>query len=339
MLDILANWFVFSFLKMAPGPMAESALFFVEDSLKVTILLALVVFIVAVVRTFITPARIKRLLGGPRRLPRAVGAPSASWADDCRREGVGNVLAALLGIPTPFCSCSAVPMFLGLVEAGVPLGVTFSFLIASPLINEVAAALLLAMFGWQIAALYIGSGFVIAVLAGIVIGRLKMENELEDIVRQKTGADKKQKQAHEKRMTWPSRFEFAKSESVRITWTVLPYLLVGIGIGALIHGYAPADFLLSVAGPDNPLAVPIAVLVGIPLYSNAAGMVPIVGVLMSKGMAAGTALAFMMSVIGLSFPEMVILRRVLRPKLLAAFALVLFLAFTLTGYLFNAILA
>lgn len=322
MLDVLANWFVFSFLHMTPGPLAESALFFVEDSLKVTILLALVVFVVAIIRTFVTPARIKGLLGG-------------------RREGVGNVLAAALGIPTPFCSCSAVPMFLGLVEAGVPLGVTFSFLIASPLINEVAAAMLFAMFGWQIAALYIGSGFVIAVLAGIIIGRLKLENELEDIVRQKTEANRKQKQsqAREKRMKWPARFEFAKSESIRITWTVLPYLLVGIGIGALIHGYAPADFLLSFAGKDNPLAVPIAVLVGIPLYSNAAGMVPIVGVLMSKGMAAGTALAFMMSVIGLSFPEMVILRRVLKPKLLAAFALVLFVAFTLTGYLFNLVLA
>ncbi len=321
MLDILANWFVFSFLKMAPGPMAESALFFVEDSLKVTILLALVVFVVAIVRTFVTPARIKRLLGG-------------------RREGVGNVLAALLGIPTPFCSCSAVPMFLGLVEAGVPLGVTFSFLIASPLINEVAAAMLFAMFGWQIAVLYIGSGFVIAVLAGIVIGRLKLENELEDIVRDKTktSARANKNTAKEKKMNWASRLQFAKSESVRITWTVLPYLLVGIGIGALIHGYAPADFLLSFAGKDNPLAVPLAVLIGIPLYSNAAGMVPIVGVLMSKGMAAGTALAFMMAVIGLSLPEMVILRRVLKPKLLAVFALVLFVAFTLTGYLFNLIL-
>jgi len=272
------------------------------------------VFLVGIARSFVTPQKVRKWLGG-------------------RREGVGNILAALLGIPTPFCSCSAVPLFIGFVEAGVPLGVTFSFLIASPLINEVAVTLLFAMFGWQIAALYIGTGLVIAVVAGIVIGRLGLEGEVEGFAHEMTVKMKK-----EKRMDWRARVDFAIAQSKEITLKVLPYLIVGIGIGAAIHGYAPADFLSGFAGKDNPLAVPIAVLIGIPLYSNAAGMVPIVGVLISKGMATGTALAFMMSVIGLSLPEMIILRKVLKPKLLLAFALVLFIAFVITGYLFNAVL-
>ena len=214
-----------------------------------------------------------------------------------RSEGVGNVLAALLGIPTPFCSCSAVPLFIGFVESGVPLGITFSFLIASPLINEVAAAMLLAMFGWQIALIYIVSGLIIAIVAGIIIGRLHLEGEVEEFV-----CKCKLHDQAEKPMTWRERILFAISESKSITLTVLPYIAIGIAIGAIIHGYAPADFLASIAGPGNPLAVPIAVLVGIPLYSNAAGMIPIMQVLTAKGMAMGTALAFMMAVIGLSLP-------------------------------------
>jgi hypothetical protein len=313
-LEEFAAWLVYSLLGVPEGAFAESAIFFVADSIKVTLLLAVVVFLVGIVRTFVTPERVKKLLGK-------------------KSEGTGNLLAALLGVPTPFCSCSAVPLFIGLVEAGVPLGVTFSFLIASPLINEVAIALLWGMFGWHIALLYISSGLVIATVAGIVIGRLKMEGEVEKFVYKM-----KAKKANAKKMDWRARAEFGISESKSITLKVLPYLLVGIGIGALIHGYAPADLLSSVAGKDNILAVPIAVLIGIPLYSNAAGMVPIVGVLMSKGMAMGTALAFMMSVIGLSLPEMIILRRVIKPRLIAVFALVLFVAFVITGYLFNALL-
>ena len=250
-----------------------------------------------------------------------------------RTEGIGNVVAALLGIPTPFCSCSAVPLFIGFVESGVPLGITFSFLIASPLINEVAAAMLLAMFGWQIALIYIVSGLIIAIVAGIIIGRLHLEGEVEEFVYKCKMYDRE-----EKAMTWKDRLTFAKNESRDITLKVLPYILIGIAIGAVIHGYAPADFLVNIAGPDNPLAVPIAVLIGIPLYSNAAGMIPIMEVLTSKGMAMGTALAFMMAVIGLSLPEMIILRKVIKIKLLVIFAGILFVAFTLTGYLFNAIL-
>lgn len=314
-LQLFADWLSYSVMGLVQGtPLASSVNFFIYDTIKVTILLAVIVFAVAIVRTFITPQKVKKWVAG-------------------RTEGVGNVVAALLGIPTPFCSCSAVPLFIGFVESGVPLGITFSFLIASPLINEVAAAMLLAMFGWQIALLYIVSGLIIAILAGIIIGRLHLEGEVEDFVWKCKMHDNP-----DKPMTWADRFAFAKSESRSITLKVLPYILLGIGIGAVIHGYAPADFLVNIAGPDNPLAVPIAVLIGIPLYSNAAGMIPIMEVLTAKGMAMGTALAFMMSVIGLSLPEMVILRKVIKIRLLVVFAGILFVSFTLTGYLFNAIL-
>ena len=315
MLQEFADWVTYTLLGLAQGtPLAASVNFFVYDSIKVTVMLALIVFLVAIVRTFITPQKVKKLVAG-------------------RTEGVGNVVAAVLGIPTPFCSCSAVPLFIGFVESGVPLGITFSFLIASPLINEIAAAMLLAMFGWQVAAIYIISGLVIAIVAGIIIGRLHLENEVEDFVYKIKLHD-----LAEKAMTWKHRLVFAMNESRGITLKVLPYILLGIGIGAVIHGYAPADFLVNIAGEDNPLAVPIAVLIGIPLYSNAAGMIPILEVLTSKGMAMGTALAFMMAVIGLSLPEMIILRKVISIKLIVIFAGIMFVAITLTGYLFNAIL-
>lgn len=314
-LQLFADWLTYTILGLIPGTApASSVNFFIYDSIKVTLLLAVIVFAVAIVRTYITPQKVKRWVAG-------------------RTEGVGNVVAALLGIPTPFCSCSAVPLFIGFVESGVPLGITFSFLIASPLINEVAAAMLLAMFGWQIALIYIVSGLIIAIVAGIIIGRLHLEGEVEEFVWKCKMHDQPDKEK-----TWRERIEFGVSESKAITLKVLPYILLGIAIGAIIHGYAPADFLVNIAGPDNPLAVPIAVLIGIPLYSNAAGMIPIMEVLTAKGMAMGTALAFMMAVIGLSLPEMIILRKVIRIKLLAIFAAILFVSFTLTGYLFNLIL-
>jgi uncharacterized membrane protein YraQ (UPF0718 family) len=314
-LQLFADWLTYSVMGLVQGsPLASSVNFFIYDSIKVTLLLAVIVFAVAVVRTFITPQKVKKWVAG-------------------RTEGVGNVVAAVLGIPTPFCSCSAVPLFIGFVESGVPLGITFSFLIASPLINEVAAAMLLAMFGWEIALIYIVSGLVIAILAGIIIGRLHLESEVEEFVWKCRMHDNP-----DKPMTWNDRLAFARGESKEITLKVLPYILIGIGIGAVIHGYAPADFLVNIAGPDNPLAVPIAVLIGIPLYSNAAGMIPIMEVLTAKGMAMGTALAFMMSVIGLSLPEMIILRKVIKIRLLVIFAGILFISFTLTGFLFNALL-
>jgi uncharacterized membrane protein YraQ (UPF0718 family) len=314
-LQMFADWLTYSVLGLIEGtPLASSVNFFIYDSIKVTLMLMVIVFFVAIVRTYITPQKVKKWVAG-------------------KPEGLGNVVAAVLGIPTPFCSCSAVPLFIGFVESGVPLGITFSFLIASPLINEVAAAMLFAMFGWQIALIFILSGLIIAIVAGIIIGRLHLENEVEEFVYKCKIHDQA-----EKPMTWKERLTFAKNESRDITLRVIPYILIGIAIGAIIHGYAPADFLVNIAGPDNPLAVPIAVLIGIPLYSNAAGMIPILEVLTSKGMAIGTALAFMMAVIGLSIPEMIILRKVIKIKLLVIFAGILFVAFTMTGYLFNAIL-
>ena len=315
MLQEFADYVTYTLLGLPPSnPLASSVNFFVYDSIKVTAMLAIIVFLVAIIRSFVTPQKVKKWIGG-------------------RTEGGGNVVAAILGIPTPFCSCSAVPLFIGFVESGVPLGITFSFLIASPLINEVAAAMLLAMFGWRIAAFYIISGLVIAIIAGILIGRLHLESEVEEFVYKCKIPDRE-----EKVMSWKDRLVFAKSESSNITLKVLPYILLGIAIGAIIHGYAPADFLVHIAGPDNPFAVPLAVLIGIPLYSNAAGMIPIMEVLTSKGMAMGTALAFMMAVIGLSLPEMIILRKVIKIRLLGIFAAILFVSFTLTGYLFNVVL-
>lgn len=312
MLQEFADWVTYTLLSLQPGTPAASAInFFVYDSIKVTLMLAVIVFFVALIRSFVTPQKVKKWLGG-------------------RHEGVGNIMAAALGIPTPFCSCSAVPLFIGFVESGVPLGMTFSFLIASPLINEIAATMLFTMFGWQIAVLYIGTGFIIAVVAGLIIGRLHLEGEVEEFVWKMQMKDKV-----EKEMDWRSRIRFAWIEMTSITRTVIPYILLGIAIGGIMHGYVPDDFLVSVAGPGNPLAVPIAVLLGIPLYTNAAGMIPIMQVLTEKGMAMGTALAFMMAVIGLSLPEMIILRKVLKLRLLLTFAGILFVSFTLTGYLFN----
>ena len=314
-LQLFADYVTYTLLGIGQGtPLGSTVDFFIYDTIKVTLMLAVIVFFVGVVRTFITPRRVRKWVSG-------------------RPEGVGNVLAALLGIPTPFCTCSAVPLFIGFVESGVPLGITFSFLVASPLINEIAAAMLIGMFGWQIAAIYIVSGLVIAILAGVIIGRLHLEDQVEEFVWSCHMPERS-----EQAMTWRDRINFAAGESKSITRKVLPYILAGIAIGAVIHGYAPADFLLNIAGNDNPLAVPIAVLIGIPLYSNAAGMIPIIEVLTSKGMAMGTALAFMMAVIGLSLPEMVILRKVIKVRLLLIFAGILFVSFTLTGYLFNAIL-
>ncbi len=311
-----SDWVTYSFLNLAKDSSLASALnFFIYDSIKVTLLLLIIVFVVGVIRTFITPDKVKKLVGK-------------------KKEGFGNILAALLGVPTPFCSCSAVPLFIGFVESGIPLGITFSFLIASPLINEVAATMLLAMFGWEIALLYIGSGLFVAIVAGIIIGRLNLEKEIEPFVYEMHVV-----KSREEKMNWKKRIDFGLKESKNITLKVLPYLLFGIAIGGVIHGYAPSDLLIQIAGKDNLFAVPIAVLIGIPLYSNAAGMVPILGVLIAKGLPIGTALAFMMAVIGLSLPEMIILRKVLKPKLLAIFALTLFISFTLLGYLFNFLLA
>ncbi|MBD3390279.1 permease [Candidatus Micrarchaeota archaeon] len=314
-LESFAYWLIFDALQLQEGtPLGESASFFVYDTLKVFILLLSVIFLVSILRTFITPQKIKKLLGK-------------------RKEGLGNVLAALLGIPTPFCSCSAVPLFIGFVESGVPLGITFSFLISAPMVNEVAVALLFGLFGWEITILYVLSGLLIAVVGGVLIGHMNLEKEVEGFV-----YEVRSKELKEAPMNWDARISFAKSQALEITRKVGLYIVLGVGIGAFIHGYAPQDFLVEIAGSNNLFAVPIAVIMGIPLYSNAAGTIPIVNALIEKGMALGTALAFMMSVIALSLPEMIILRKVLKPKLIAIFVAILAVSITLTGLLFNLIL-
>jgi len=244
----------------------------------------------------------------------------------------GNILAALLGIITPFCTCSAIPLFLGFIEAGVPIGVTFSFLVASPMINEVALIMLLGMFGWKIALIYIGSGLLIAVFSGMIIGKLKVESLIENLEYQNNSS------AKDSKITWQSRFRYAKRYTSNILKKIWPYVLVGIALGALIHGYVPTDFLARYAGADKWYAVPLATILGIPLYSNVAGIVPLVSVLTEKGVAIGTTLAFMMAVTGLSLPEFLILKKVMKPKLIIIFAGIVGIGIIITGYLFNFVL-
>ncbi len=291
--------------------------FFFFDTVKIALLLIGIIFLVTVLRSFMTVERTRALLGG-------------------KREGVGNVMAAGLGVVTPFCSCSAVPAFIGFVASGVPLGVTMSFLIASPLVNEVAIALLLGLFGPGPTLMYVGAGLVIAIVAGMVIGRLKLERWVEPFVFE----TKLRGQVINSTvgLTWDDRIQMGIEEVISILRGIWPYLLVGIGLGAAIHGWAPEDFFATYAGPDNPFAVLIAVLVGVPLYSNAAGILPIVDALYAKGLPMGTLLAFMMATVALSVPEMILLRRVLKPKLIAVFVSITALGIVAVGYLFNAVL-
>jgi uncharacterized membrane protein YraQ (UPF0718 family) len=306
-------------LGLARGTRLGEALhFFFYDTPKVLLLLAGIVFVIGVIQTFFSPERTRALLSG-------------------KRLGAGNVMAASLGIVTPFCSCSAVPLFIGFLSAGVPLGATFSFLVAAPMVNEVALALLFGLFGWKVAALYLGLGLLVAVAAGFVIGELKMERHLEDWVRAIHAG--RAPQAAGAAMSWPERFSAGARHMREIVGKVWPYVLVGIALGAGIHGYVPEDFMASIMGKDAPWwSVPAAVAIGVPMYTNAAGIIPIVQALLGKGAALGTVLAFMMSVIALSAPEMIILRKVLKPRLIAAFAGVVAAGILLVGYVFNLVL-
>jgi len=288
--------------------------FFLYDTPKVLLLLVGVVMVMGMVNSYFTPERTRALLSG-------------------RHEGVGNIMAALLGIVTPFCSCSAVPLFIGFVQAGVPLGVTFSFLISAPMVNEIALALLFALFGWKIAALYLGLGLTIAIVAGFTIGKLKMEHHLEDWVRNMAHISAT---VEGDTLTLTDRIHAGFASVREIVGKVWPYVLAGIAIGAGIHGYVPADFMASFMGKDVWWAVPASVLIGVPMYTNAAGIIPIVEALLAKGAALGTVLAFMMSVIALSLPEMVILRKVLKPRLIATFIGVVSCGIMLVGFVFNA---
>ena len=298
--------------------LGEALHFFLYDTPKVLLLLGGIVFVIGVIQTFFSPERTRALLSG-------------------RRLGAGNVMAAGLGVVTPFCSCSAVPLFIGLLSAGVPLGVTFSFLISAPMVNEVALVLLFGLFGWKVAALYLGLGLLVAVVAGFAIGQLRMERHLEDWVRAILAGETAQ--AVGGTMSWPQRFGAGARHVSEIVGKVWPYVIVGIALGALIHGYVPEDFMASIMGKDAPWwSVPAAVAIGVPMYTNAAGIIPIVQALLGKGAALGTVLAFMMSVIALSAPEMIILRKVLKPRLIAVFAGVVAAGILLVGYVFNLVL-
>jgi uncharacterized protein len=315
-IQLLSDWLTYSIFSITPKTLLANAVnFFIFDTIKIFILLAIIIFVVSIVRSYLPPEKIRTILARKNKF-------------------VGNLLASLLGIITPFCSCSAIPLFLGFVQAGVPLGTTFSFLVASPMINEVALVLLLGMFGWKISVIYIVSGLIISILSGIIIGKMKVESLVESFVYQNTINGN----IDSPTMTRKERLTYAKDYTLDILKKVWIYILVGIGIGAWIHGYVPADFLIQYAGSDKWYAVPLAVLIGIPLYSNAAGVIPLVSALTEKGVSMGTTLAFMMSVTALSLPEFMILKKVMKIKLILIFAGIVGLGIILTGYLFNLIL-
>lgn len=316
MLKNISEYFTYHLIKLRHGTLlANSVEFFIYDTIKIFILLTIIIFVISVIRSFFPPERTKRILSH-------------------KKEFIGNVFAALLGIVTPFCSCSAVPLFIGFVEAGVPLGVTFSFLISSPMINEIAIVLLFGLFGWKVTAIYIGTGLLVAIFGGLIIGKLKLEKWVEEYVYQFHNG----REYEIIKQSFKERLQCAKDNTIDILKRVWLFIILAIGIGGFIHGYVPEDFLTHYAGRGNFFAVPVAVLIGVPLYSNAAGVIPIVYALMEKGLSMGTVLAFMMAVTALSLPEMIILRKVLKIPLLGVFVGIMTVTIIAVGYLFNAIL-
>lgn len=312
----LSDWITYSVFGLSKNTSLASTLnFFIYDTIKILLLLAVIIFIISIIQSYFPPERTKRYLSR------------------AKYPAINNFLAALLGIVTPFCSCSAVPLFIGFIKAGVPLGVTFSFLISAPMVNEVALVLLWGLFGWKIALIYVTSGIIIATIVGWVMGNMNLEKWVESFVFKVKGGE-----VNEKKLVLNERIQYAKSYTVDIIRKVWLYVIIGVGLGALMHGYIPNDFLASITGSNNPLAVPLATIIGIPLYSNAAGTIPIVSVLIDKGMSMGTALAFMMAVTALSLPEFIILRRVLKSRLIVIYASIVGLGIIFTGYLFNAII-
>jgi uncharacterized protein len=310
----ITDFILFSIFGLIKGTHFSKALhFFVFEVPKVLLLLALIVFVVGIIRTYFSPERTRKILGGKSLF-------------------TGNVLASLLGIVTPFCSCSAIPLFIGFVQAGVPLGVTFSFLIAAPMINEIAVVLLFGLFGWQTALIYISTGLVIAIVSGFIIGKLKLENYIEKWVRDLTAGNL---EMEDEKISFANRVDIGFTAVKEIVGKVWIYIVIGVGVGAGIHGYVPENFMAGIMGKSAWWSVPISVLIGVPMYSNAAGIIPVVQALLGKGAALGTVLAFMMSVIGLSLPEMIILRKVLKLRLILVFIGVVAVGIILVGYLFN----
>lgn len=312
MLKYFSEWLVYDIILIKHGTsFAETVNFFVYDTIKIFFLLSVIIFIISIIRSFLPPEKIRKILSA-------------------KADYAGNILASMLGIITPFCSCSAVPLFIGFVNAGVPLGVTFTFLVASPMINEVALVMLFGMFGLKIALVYVISGMVISIVSGILIGKLNIENLIESFVFKDNSTNE-----YISETCWHDRIIYARDYTAGILKKVWLFVLLGIGIGAWIHGYVPTDFLAKYAGADKWYAVPFATLIGIPLYSNAAGVIPLVSALTEKGVSMGTTLAFMMAVTGLSLPEFMILKTVMKTKLILIFAAVVGCGIMLTGYLFN----
>lgn len=313
-LQKISNFIVDRILGLEEGKhFTESFRFFIYEVPKVVLLLVLIIFVVGIVRSYFSPEKTRKALEGKPLF-------------------VGNVMASLLGILTPFCSCSAIPLFLGFVEAGIPIGVTFSFLIAAPMINEVALVLLVSLFGWKVALIYVVTGLTIAILAGFLLEKLKLQKYVADWVYQVKS------QRHEmvaERLSFDQRIDAGVASVKEIVGKIWIYIVVGVAIGAGAHGYVPDDFLSNALGAENWYTVPLAIAIGIPLYSNAAGIIPIVGVLIEKGVSLGTALAFMMSVIGLSLPEIIILKKVLKWQLIAVFVGVVAVGIILVGLTFN----
>ncbi|WP_143814749.1 permease [Magnetofaba australis] len=314
----LADGVVFDLLGLTPGQkLTESLHFFIEDVSKIFVLLTLIIFLIGFFRSLVSPERARKLIGG-----------QSPW--------ISYPLAVALGAVTPFCSCSSVPLFIGFLEAGIPLGVTMAFLITSPMINEVAVLVLASTMGWTIAGLYVVTGLTVGLLGGLAMAALKQERHVEEYV-WKIRMGQAALPAVDASLR--GRLQFAGAQVREIVGRIWPYVLGGVGVGALLHGYAPQSFFIEYAGPDNPFAPPLAVLIGIPLYSNATGVIPVAEALLAKGVPIGTALALMMSVAAISLPEMIILRKVIKPPLIALFIAWLFVAFVAVGYLFNGLFA
>lgn len=310
----IVDWLVYGLIGLEEGKhLTEAIWFFIFELPKVLMLLTLIIFFVGIIRSYFSPERTRKFLAG-------------------KKTFTGNVLASLLGIVTPFCSCSAIPLFLGFVESGIPLGITFSFLIAAPMINEVAVVLLFGLFGWKVALIYVLTGLVIAITSGWIIGRLKLEKWVEDWVYKTKFGDNS---LEEEKLSFVGRFKFGFEAVREIVGKVWIYVALGIAVGAGAHGFVPQDFMAALMGKSAWYSVPLSVLIGVPLYSNAAGIIPIVSVLIEKGASLGTALAFMMAVIGLSLPEMIILRKVLKLPLIFTFIAIVASGIMVVGFLFN----
>lgn len=313
----IADWLTFTLLGLSQDSHLGASLnFFFYDVPKILLLLAGMIFLITLLQTFIDVAKVRTMV-------------------EKHGEGIGNLMASAFGALTPFCSCSSVPLFIGFVQAGIPLGITFSFLITSPIMNEVAFVMLVGLFGWQVALLYLASGITIGVVAGIILGRMKLEKYVEPMVYEIKARSSVNPAMLTQSLTWGDRFDQAMTSTSDIIRKVWLFVIIGIGIGAFIHGYVPEEALSEIMGQGAWWSVPAAVLLGIPLYSNASGIIPVISALLGKGAALGTALAFMMSVVALSLPEIIILRRVLKPQLIAIFVMIIAISITITGYLFN----